>query len=140
MRNRPHSPSIHILDNVSLLHVFFLCRPLLLDEDEIEYVLLPGGKWVRERWWYKLTQICRRWRYLVLASTFYLGICLICTYGTPELGNVGVSVNKKRKTPRGQRIHGCKCRDGRDGRDEMRAREREAKSGETQLGLRVNPP
>ena len=31
-----------------------------------------------------------------------------------EIGNVGVSVNKKRKTPRGQCIHGRKCRDGRD--------------------------
>ena len=32
--------------------------------------------------------------------------------GIRGLGNVGVSMNKKRKTPRGQRIHGRKCQDG----------------------------
>ena len=77
--NRPHSPSIHLLDNDSLLNVFFFCRLALLGED---YSLL-GGKWVRERWWYKFTHVCRRWRYRVLGSASYLGLCLVCTYGTP---------------------------------------------------------
>ena len=27
--------------------------------------------------------ICRRWRYLILESASYLGLCLVCTYGTP---------------------------------------------------------
>ncbi|KAH9981792.1 hypothetical protein BJV74DRAFT_952824 [Russula compacta] len=80
--SRSHRPSIHILDDDSLLHIFFLCRPVS-DEDEIDYVFVPGGKWVRERWWYKCTHVCRRWRYLVLASAFHLRLCLVCTYGTP---------------------------------------------------------
>ncbi|KAH9992554.1 hypothetical protein BJV74DRAFT_884673 [Russula compacta] len=78
------SPSIHVLDDDSLLNIFFLCRPALLDEDEVDYFLvLQGGEWVRERWWYKFTHVCRRWRYVVLASASHLGLCLVCTYGTP---------------------------------------------------------
>ena len=73
-----------ILDNDSLLNIFYLCRPILLDEEEVdESRILQGGEWVRERWWYKLVQVCRRWRYLILASPNRLGLCLVCTYGTP---------------------------------------------------------
>ncbi|KAI9461534.1 hypothetical protein F5148DRAFT_1214955 [Russula earlei] len=39
--------------------------------------------WVHERWWFKLAHVCRRWRYLVLGSASHLGLCLLCTYGTP---------------------------------------------------------
>ncbi|KAH9981794.1 hypothetical protein BJV74DRAFT_887302 [Russula compacta] len=82
--SRPHSPSIHILDDDSLLHIFSLCRPIILykDEDDSCRVTL-GDEWVRERWWYKFTHVCRRWRYLVLGSASHLGLCLVCTYGTP---------------------------------------------------------
>jgi len=44
-------------------------------------VLAP--KWNRERWWYKLTHVCRRWRHLILGSPSHLGLCLLCTPGTP---------------------------------------------------------
>src|SRR5712672_3684502 len=75
---------IHILDDDSLLNIFRLCRPVLLDEDEgDDSRILLGGEWARERWWYKLAHICRRWRYLVLGSASHLGLCLLCTYGTP---------------------------------------------------------
>ena len=73
-----------ILDDDSLLCIFYLCRPTLLDEDEVDNAtILEGGDWARERWWYKLVKVCRRWRYLMFASASYLGLNLLCTYGTP---------------------------------------------------------
>ena len=85
MRSRPHRPSIHILDDDSLLNVFFLYRPVLLDEGYRDDYLffVREREWVRERWWFKFTHVCRRWRYLVLGSASYLRLCLVCTYGTP---------------------------------------------------------
>jgi len=78
------SAFIHILDNDSLLKIFFFCRPALLDESEEDAVVILGGrKWDDERWWYSLVQVCRRWRYLVLESASLLGLSLLCTYGTP---------------------------------------------------------
>ena len=86
--NSPHSTStssIHILDDDSLLHVFYLYRPFLLGEDEGEADRLYGGTkdWVRGRWWYGLAHVCQRWRNVILGSASYLGVSLICTYGTP---------------------------------------------------------
>jgi hypothetical protein len=84
MGNRPHHPFIHILDDDSLLIIFIFCRPVLIDEDENDYKrILQGGNWARERWWYKIVQVCQRWRHLVLASAPYLDLCLVCTFGTP---------------------------------------------------------
>ena len=85
MGNRPRTASIHILDDDSLLHVFYLHRPYLLGEDEGHLARLEGGRrlWVRERWWYKLAHVCHRWRSILLGSASYLGISLVCTYGTP---------------------------------------------------------
>ncbi|KAH9955678.1 hypothetical protein BC827DRAFT_1271476 [Russula dissimulans] len=75
---------IHILDDDSLLNIFRLYRPALWDKDEDDdYVILRGGHWSRERWWYKLVHVCRRWRYLILGSAPYLDLCLVCTRGTP---------------------------------------------------------
>ena len=80
----PHSPSIHILDDDSLLNIFSFYRPSLLDEDVIDdSLILQGGKWDREHWWYKLAHVCRRWRYLILGSPSHLGVGLLCTHGTP---------------------------------------------------------
>ena len=46
--------------------------------------MLQGEEWNRrERWWYKLAHVCQRWRKLIFASASYLGVCLVCTYGTP---------------------------------------------------------
>ena len=88
-RNRPRTPSIHILDDDSLLHIFYLYRPFLLGEDEDNEDngarrLWGGNKgWARERWWYRLAHVCRRWRNIILGSPSYLDLSLVCTFGTP---------------------------------------------------------
>ena len=57
---------------------------MLLDDGKVDdIVLLEGGEWNRERWWYGLIQVCRRWRRLVLHSAFYLQVSLVCARGTP---------------------------------------------------------
>ena len=84
--NSLHTTSIHILDNDSLLNIFHLCRPFLLSEGHWQDVNMRfggGGQWVGERWWYRLAHVCQRWRNLILGSASYLGLCLVCTYGTP---------------------------------------------------------
>jgi hypothetical protein len=79
-----HAASIHILDDDSLLHLFYLYRPTIFDGEESDYTHSVGGiGWDCERWWFKLTQVCRRWRRLIFGSASYLGLCLVCTYGTP---------------------------------------------------------
>ena len=84
--NRTRSTLIHGLNDDCLLRIFLLYRPALLDEDEvIDIRILQGGEWGRERWWYKLVRVCRRWRYLIFQSASHLGVCLVCTYGTPVL-------------------------------------------------------
>jgi Ring finger domain len=78
------NPSIHILDDDSLLEIFYLYRPPIFDGDEHNNLRVSGGNnWKRERWWYKLAQVCQRWRNLILGSPSYLGLSLVCTYGTP---------------------------------------------------------
>jgi hypothetical protein len=82
--NRPHTTSIHILDDYSLLNIFHLYRPFLLGEEDQDLIRFKGGgQWVGERWWYRLAHVCQRWRSLILGSSSYLGLCLVCTYGTP---------------------------------------------------------
>ena len=76
--------SIHILDDCSLRNIFYLYRPGIFDGVDDDDMLLAGGlEWDRERWWYKLTQVCRRWRNVIYGSATYLGLCLVCTFGTP---------------------------------------------------------
>jgi hypothetical protein len=89
MGNRSRTPSIHILDDDSLLHIFYLYRPFILgeDDDNLDYGQrrLWGGNegWVRGRWWYRLAHVCRRWRNIILGSASYLDLSLVCTFGTP---------------------------------------------------------
>ena len=84
MGNSPHTVSIHILDDDSLLYLFYLYRPGIFDGVEDDFDRMDGGSgWDRERWWYKLAHVCQRWRNLILGSPSYLGLCLVCTYGTP---------------------------------------------------------
>ena len=89
MGNRSRTPSIHILDDDSLLHIFYLYRPFILGEDEDNLDSgqrrLYGGSrgWDRGRWWYRLAHVCRRWRNIILGSASYLDLSLVCTYGTP---------------------------------------------------------
>jgi hypothetical protein len=47
---------------------------------------VPGAiswHWLGEHWWYKLVQVCQRWRYLILGSASHLRLRLLCTNGTP---------------------------------------------------------
>jgi hypothetical protein len=84
MGNSPLTASIHILDDDSLLNIFYLYRPFLFGEDEGEGDRLWGGtEWSHARWWYELSHVCPRWRRVILGSASYLGLSLVCTYGTP---------------------------------------------------------
>jgi hypothetical protein len=85
MGNSPHTTSIHILDDDSLLNIFYLYRPIFLGEDDDENARLKGGKrpWVGECWWYKLAHVCQRWRNLIFGLASYLGLFLVCTKGMP---------------------------------------------------------
>ena len=77
MCNRSHTVSIHILNDDSILHVFYLYRPLFRDEDGIADWKYNG------RWWYALVHVCQRWRNIIFGSATYLGLSLHCTFGTP---------------------------------------------------------
>ena len=83
--NSPRTTSIHILDDDSLLRVFYLYQPFLLGENQDDRAHLVGGwgSWVQGRWWYTLAHVCQRWRNLMLGSASYLGVSLVCTDGTP---------------------------------------------------------
>ena len=84
MGSSPHTVSIHILDDDSLLNVFNLYRPFLLTEDgDNNDLLYNEGRGIHALWWYKLAHVCQRWRNLVLGSAAYLGISLVCMNGTP---------------------------------------------------------
>ena len=79
MDNRPHIASIHILDDDSLLHVFYYCWPFVSEDD-----IASPAHWKSDgRWWYTLVHVCPRWRNIILGSATYLGLSLLCTYGTP---------------------------------------------------------
>jgi hypothetical protein len=60
--NSPHIASIHVLDDDSLLNVFYLYRPFFLGEDKSDYERLLGvSSWRQARWWYRLAHVCQRW-------------------------------------------------------------------------------
>ena len=73
-----YSASIQILDDDSLINIFYLYRPIYQGGEEIDEARISN--W---RWWYQLAQICGRWRRLILESISYLRLCLVCTNGTP---------------------------------------------------------
>jgi len=82
----PQVASIHTFSDDLLLKILYRCRPVLLGKDGTQadnHHILEGGKWDSERWWYKLTKVCRKWRHLVLASASDLGLSLVCSYGMP---------------------------------------------------------
>lgn len=80
-----HIAPIYILDDDSLLNIFYLYRPLLLGEDKDDDTRLAGGDngWIGEHWWFKLAHVCQRWRNLILGSCSYLGLCLVCINSMP---------------------------------------------------------
>jgi len=76
--------SIYTLSDELLLRIFYHSQPFLLDEDGADDDdSLEVRKWDSERWWYKLAHVCRKWRYLVLASASHMGLSIVCSYGTP---------------------------------------------------------
>ena len=77
MRRSP----IQTLDDYLLLNAFYLYR--LDDPDEYETNGMLNSNWGGQRWWYKLAQVCRRWRHLILASPLRLDLHLLCTHGVP---------------------------------------------------------
>jgi hypothetical protein len=85
MGNSPQVVSIHVLDDDSLLNIFYLYRPFFLGEDGDDYERQDGGKvlWIQGRWWYRLAHVCQRWRNLTLGSASFLRLSLVCTNGTP---------------------------------------------------------
>ena len=81
---RSHNTFIHILNENTLLKIFYLCRLVVEDEDEVgKNHFLKWRKGHGEYWWYQIAHVCRKWRYLVLESASHLDLCLVCTYGTP---------------------------------------------------------
>jgi hypothetical protein len=79
---RRHSP-IHTLNDDVLLNIFYLIQLDIQDQVAIHSI---GSNWEwgrRRRWWYKLAQVCRRWRSIIFASPSRLDLHLLCTYGTP---------------------------------------------------------
>ena len=90
--NSPHTALIHILDDDSLLHIFYLYRPFLLAEDQDDDVRLTTVEpWLGEHWWYKIAHVCQRWRNVVLGSASFLRLSLLCTVGTPVADMLGHS-------------------------------------------------
>ena len=85
MGNSPHIVSIHILDDDSLLNIFYLYRPFFLGKggNDFRYFYRGEEPWIQGRWWYRLAHVCQRWRNLILDSATYLRLSLVCTNGTP---------------------------------------------------------
>lgn len=85
MDNSTYSSLISTLDDDSSLNIFYLYWLFVLGEDQDEEYSLFGGndKWYLEHWWYKLAQVCKKWRNLIFGSSFYLKVCLVCSKGTP---------------------------------------------------------
>jgi hypothetical protein len=44
---------------------------------------LLNYRWDRQRWWYKLAQVCRHWRNIILESPSWLDLHIYCTNGVP---------------------------------------------------------
>jgi hypothetical protein len=80
--NRPPSP-ICKLNHDCLLNIFYLYRLDVWDDESDEDFSFGKTHWDGACWWYKLAQVCRRWRYLILTSSAQLDVYLLCTHGTP---------------------------------------------------------
>jgi hypothetical protein len=75
-----HSP-ISVLNDDVLLHIFYIHRLHIKDEDNTDSVGYPLC--YRQRWWYKLVHVSRRWRSLILAAPSLLDLHLVCSSGVP---------------------------------------------------------
>ncbi|KAH9160763.1 hypothetical protein EDB89DRAFT_1375053 [Lactarius sanguifluus] len=65
---------IKVLSDNVLLEIFDLCRM-----DEVATSSLLPWKW------HRLAHVCRTWRGIIFASSHYLNLELLCTYGTPPV-------------------------------------------------------
>jgi hypothetical protein len=79
--DKPYS-LIHTLNDDVLLHILYVYLLDIKDEDDDENVRLVR-RWCRQRWWYKLASVCRRWWKLILTPPSRLDLHLLCTYGVP---------------------------------------------------------
>ncbi|KAH9035794.1 hypothetical protein EDB85DRAFT_1889192 [Lactarius pseudohatsudake] len=79
--------SIGILNDDVLLSIFDsrrLANEVDDDFDDMEDAFdQRNWNWDRQRWWRKLTQVCRRWRSLILASPSRLNLHVVCTKDAP---------------------------------------------------------
>jgi hypothetical protein len=77
-----HSP-ISVLNDDVLLHIFYIHRLHIgtdLENDWYEPGYLGCD---RQRWWYKLIHVSRRWRSVILDAPSLLDLHLVCTRGVP---------------------------------------------------------
>ena len=75
-RDKVSRTTINELNYHVLLNIFNWYRIDNTTEDS-------DGGWNLDRWWYKLVQVCRVWRGIILAHPTHLDLHLVCTYGTP---------------------------------------------------------
>jgi len=76
----PLRTPIHTLDDDALLNVFYIFGLDSVDRDDGRVF---RANWDHARWWYRLVQVCRRWRHLIFAFPVRLDLHLLCTYGVP---------------------------------------------------------
>ena len=76
---------INILDDDSLVYIFYHCKPVPSEEggNDHDDVMEEGGWEGESYWWYVLAWVCRRWRHLILVAPSYLGLSLVCGPGKP---------------------------------------------------------
>ncbi|KAI0252550.1 hypothetical protein BJV78DRAFT_343202 [Lactifluus subvellereus] len=102
--------SIRILNNDALLNIFYLYRLDFVDEyrsDDGDLVVGQGD----QRWWYRLAQVCRLWRYLIHASPSLLDLHLVCTYGVPIADMLAHSLSLPLTIDYRERGHGITAKD-----------------------------
>jgi hypothetical protein len=81
--DRPHwYPPIDSLNDDVLLNVFYIFGLDIRDEEKNQDGLV-FFHWDRQRWWYKLAQVCQQWRKLIFASPYRLNLQLLCARGIP---------------------------------------------------------
>jgi hypothetical protein len=80
LTGNPRRSPIRILNDDILLNIFYSYRLHIKDEEDGENIRFS---WDRQRWWYRLAQVSRKWRYLIIASPIQLDIHLLSTYGVP---------------------------------------------------------
>ena len=70
-----HQVTIQVLSDDVLLYIFLFLRPNYHRHDDhaVSPARMPSLTWA----WHRLSQVCRRWRYLMLASPLHLGLGLV---------------------------------------------------------------